>query len=821
MGISSEAKARVERSRAKYVELRATAHKEWRFSMNLSWKWLNELVDVGVDIKEFSSTMTMSGSKVETYATEGANLSNIVVGRVLAIEKHPDADKLVVCTVDVGRGEAIQIVTGAKNLSEGDVVPVALDGSTIAGGTKIKKGKLRGVVSNGMLCSIGELDLTINDFPNACGDGILVLEGEHRVGEDIREAIGYNDTRISFEITPNRPDCLSVIGLAREAAATFGKELKLKAPVVKGPVCGESQLKVTVQDNTLCPLYCAQVVGSIKIAPSPLFIRQRLRTMGIRPINNIVDITNYVMLEYGQPMHAFDLERIDYRELIVRKALEGEKITTLDGSTQNLLETDLIIADKTKPLAIAGVMGGEKSCVTENTHTIVLECANFDKQSIRRTSKSLNLRTESSARFEKGVDINICREAMNRAVELIVQSGGEIIGESIVVGKEHTERRTVCLDCEFINRFLNIDLTCEEIKKILMRVGCEISGNDVHIPTFRDDIKNKEDLAEEIARFYGYNNIRSTNLTGAHIGGYSKRQKFNQRIVDIMVAQGLSEVVTYSFTGPKSYDKLLLPADHTLRECVVIANPLGEDSSVMRTTGLTSMLEVLLKNHSNKNENVGLFEVATEYKPSQDGELPKEYSKLICGMYGEGADFFAVKGIVEESLEKLCVENYEITQGRELYSYHPGRSAAIYVRDRLIGVFGELHPKVLKNYGIGVKAYAIELDTNAMYEVCDTKQKYSKIIRFPAVTRDIALLCDESIKVIDLQKVIIKNSGKLLEKVKIFDIYQGSQVAAGKKSVAFSITLRSPEGTLTDIEINKVIAKSLEAFEKMGIVPRC
>ena len=783
-------------------------------------KWLKDFVDLDVSPKEFAEKMTMSGSKVEKYEIEGENLNRVVVGKVVSIEKHPDADKLVVCMVDVGENEPIQIVTGAKNLNVEDVVPVALDGSTLTDGTKIKKGKLRGVASFGMMCSLAELGLSINDFPYAVEDGIFVLQEEsYSLGQDIREVIGFNDTKFEFEITPNRPDCLSVIGLAREAAATFDKKLALQVPNVTASAhCDKNELNVNVLDKESCPFYSAKIVKNVKIAPSPRFIRERLRAMGLRSINNIVDITNYVMLEYGQPMHAFDLRYIGGNQINVRKANKNETITTLDGVERKLTEHNLVIADTQKPIALAGVMGGEFSSVMNDTSTIVLESAIFDPITVRVASKEQNLRTDSSARFEKGLDKNVCITALNRACELIETLGiGEVVSDTIIVDNSTDIVTKIPFEPDFINKFLNINLSSEKMIAILEKIECKVVDNLVIIPSFRKDLKIKNDIAEEIARFYGYNNIASTPLLGSHYGKFSESQKFDQKIINSMIALGLSEIKTYSFISPKQYDKILLPTEHPLRNSVTISNPLGEDTSLMRTTAVVSMLDILSSNHNHKNENAQLFEIAREYIPNNNAELPTEKNKLIAGFYGENVDFLYVKGVVENLLDSIFIKNYEFETNTNIVYFHPGRCADIICGDGILGHVAEVHPSVLENYDLSKRVYIIELDVDTSFSCSNCNVSYNPITKFPAVNRDLALICDKNTPVGELQKIIKNSASKLLESVRIFDVYEGEQIPENKKSVALNISLRSSTETLTDEQVNSTIKKIMKAFENNNI----
>ena len=789
--------------------------------MNLSMKWLSEFVTLDpMSPREFAEAMTMSGSKVEGWEIEGEKLDKVVVGQVLSIEKHPDADKLVVCQVDAGGEAPIQIVTGASNLTAGDKVPVALDGSTLVNGTKIKKGKLRGVESCGMMCSLGELGLTAHDFPYAIEDGIFVLQEECELGQDIRSVIGLNDTGVEFEITSNRPDCFSVIGLAREAAATFDKELKLHTPVVKaghGDCAGLLDVKIEASD--LCPIYSARIVKNVRVKPSPRWLRERLRVMGVRPINNIVDITNYVMLEYGQPMHAFDLRSIDEGKIRVRRAKNGEKITTLDGTNHVLTDNQLVIADAGKPVAIAGVMGGEYSGIVDDTTTIVFESANFLGSSVRITARDQGMRTDASSRYEKGLDPNNCIPALNRACELVeLLDAGDVMDGIIMDDHSKAQPRKIPLEADWINRFLDLSLSEEEMRAILSKLGCQFDGDLVIVPTYRPDLVHKADIAEEIARFYGYNKIPSTSIRGGAQGKYSARQKFDQTISRTMLAAGLSEIMTYSFVSPKAYDKILVPADSPLRKSVVISNPLGEDTSIMRTTALPSMLEILQRNYNNRNASAHLFEIAREYIPTAENELPVEKNKLICGFYGgDGLDFFTVKGIVEALFDQISLYNWDIEAVRDQFAFHPGQCAKLSAGDDVLGYFGQIHPKVAENYGIDEKVYAVTLDVDLLFTHASPEKQYHPLPKFPAVTRDLALLCEESIPVLTLEKTIQSACGQILESIKLFDVYQGKQIAAGQKSVAFNITLRSADSTLGEEQVNAAMKRIMKALEKMDV----
>lgn len=793
--------------------------------MNLSIRWLKEFVDTDENMtpREFSEAMTMSGSKVEGYEIEGEKIKNVVVGKVMSIDKHPNADKLVVCQVDVGIDEPIQIVTGAKNLTVGDLVPVAKHQSVLTDGTKITKGKLRGVPSFGMMCSVAELGVTVNDFPYAIEDGIMVLQEDCKPGDDIREVLGFNDTKVEFEITSNRPDCFSVIGLAREAAATFDKELKLHTPNVKGGNgdCTD-MLDVKIEAPDLCKVYSAKIVKNVRVKPSPRWMRERLRAMGVRPINNIVDITNYVMLEYGQPMHAFDLRFVEDGKIRVRLAKDGEKITTLDGVERNLKSTNLVIADANKPIAIAGVMGGEYSGIVDDTTTIIFESANFLGSSVRLTAKDHGMRTDASSRYEKGLDPNAVLPALNRACELVEMLDAGDVMDGVIIDKhfDETNRVTIPFEPEWTNKFLGTDISKKDMIAYLEKIECTVENDIITVPTFRPDLQHKADIAEEIARFYGYNNIATTSVSGGAQGKYSPEQKFTRTLNQSMLAMGMNEILTYSFISPKYYDKILMPQDCELRKSVTIRNPLGEDTSVMRTTALPSMMEILSKNYNNRNSSAYLYEICREYIPTEPDKLPIEKEVLIAGMYGDNADFFTAKGILEELLNKAGLNNYDIEASSDEYSFHPGRCAVLSIQGERLGVLGEIHPQCSENYGINTRVYVFKLDVAVLYKYADTEKSYTPLPKYPAVTRDIALLCDESIPVIALQKAIENAGGKIVESIKLFDVYQGKQIEAGKKSVAFNITMRSNEGTLTDDQAGSAMKKIITALEKLGATLR-
>ncbi|MBQ5315522.1 MAG: phenylalanine--tRNA ligase subunit beta [Oscillospiraceae bacterium] len=797
--------------------------------MDLSMKWLSDYVKVDEPIKKFCYDMTMSGSKVERFDTEGEEISNVVVGKVLSVVPHEDSDHLVVCQVDVGKGEPIQIVTGAQNIHGGEVVPVALDGSTLPKGIKIKKGKLRGVESNGMLCSLGELGLTVHDFPYAIEDGIFVLQDEEgcepiKIGEDIRDAIGLNDTCVEFEITSNRPDCMSVIGLAREAGATFDVPVELKKPEYKG-VDGDinADLSVEVKNTELCTRYAAALVKNVKIGPSPRWMRERLRGCGVRPINNLVDITNYVMLEYGHPMHAFDLRYVSGNKIVVRNADKGEKITTLDGIERELSEEMLVIADAEKPVAVAGVMGGEYSGIMDDTTTVVFEAACFNGASVRTTAKKLGMRTDASSRFEKGLDAENCYDALMRACQLVEMLGaGEVLTK--IIDKDYSDKAPKCVDFDskWINNFLGTDIPESDMIKYLDKLGFEVKDGKAYAPKWRIDIEVKADIAEEVARIYGYNNIPLTIIRGVAQAKLTPEQKYTRKLERTMLSIGCNEISTYSFVSPKNFDKIRIPADSPLRKTVVITNPLGEDTSVMRTTIIPSMCEVLARNYNYRNAVARLYEIGNEYIPVSGKELPDEPARLAIGMYGNNVDFYDIKGAVDEIMEEMGIMDYDVTacaEGcpiEEYVAFHPGRSAIVTKGDTVLAIMGELHPETLENYEIGVKAYVAKLLIPEMMSVSVTEKTYKPLPKFPATTRDLSVVCDDSITVASLEKAIKNAVGKILEKVTLFDVYKGSQIAEGKKSVSFSISMRSMESTLTDEQADAAMKRVLKAMTEFG-----
>lgn len=796
--------------------------------MNLSMKWLSDYVTLDTTVKDFCAAMTMSGSKVEVATEEGSEIKNVVVGKLLSVVPHENSDHLVVCQVDVGQEQPIQIVTGAPNVKAGDIVPVALCGAELPNGVKIKKGKLRGVESNGMLCSLGELGLTVHDFPYAIADGIFLIQEDCQIGQDIHEAIGLNDTSVEFEITSNRPDCLSVTGLAREVAATYHVPLNLKKPTFQG-IDGNIQdaLQVEIQNKEKCPRYAAGIVKNVKIAPSPRWMRERLRASGVRPINNLVDITNYVMLEYGQPMHAFDLRYVKDGKIVVRNAAEGETITTLDGVTRTLSPEMLVIADAEKPIAVAGVMGGEYSGIMEDTNTVVFESAYFEPVQVRRTAKKLGMRTDASARYEKGLDPEGCLRTLERAFELVELLGaGEPVRTHIDLDYNEKQRNRIPFDPDWINKFLGTDISREEMCDTMKMLEIEVDGDTCISPSFRIDLERPADLAEEVARIYGYNNIPSTVIKGVANASLTPKQKFRRTLENATVAVGCYGILTYSFISPKYFDKIALPADSSLRKTVVISNPLGEDTSVMRTTTLPSMLETLSLNYKNRNAAVALYEIGKEYLPTAPDKLPEEPDRLTIGMYGDDADFFTLKGMVETILEtaglhdctyKACGTDAPFD---EICALHPGRSAVIYAGETPIGYLGEVHPTVQKNYEIGTRTYVAKLLIDEMQPLAQTEITYQPLPKFPAITRDLSLVCADKVPVGDLQAAMKKAVGNILEQITLFDVYKGEQIAAGMKSVSFSIRMRSHEGTLTDEQADAAMKRVLKALKEHGATLR-
>ncbi len=898
--------------------------------MLLSRKWLSEFVDVDANDKEFAEAMTLSGSKVEVTEDLGAEISNVVVGRVLSMERHPDSDHMWVCQVDVAQDQPVQIVTGAWNVHVGDLVPVALHKSTLPGGKKIEKGKLRGVESNGMLCGLYELGLDERDFPYAAiipaallndykpldpakpsipadvqpghkiygpvvaagvkeviphqngwtvtldlggghiaphdtalpnihagdmvayntdkalictladlhaqqaefphciPDGIFILREDCKPGDDLKPVINADDHVVEFEITPNRPDCLSVIGLAREAAATLDKPLRLHEPVVKGGAEGvlTDLLDVETPDADLCPRYTARMVRNVKIAPSPKWMRERLRSMGVRPINNIVDITNYVMLEYGQPMHAFDYRYVKGGKIIVRRAADGEELTTLDGNVRKLTGNMLVIADETRAVGLAGVMGGENSEIVADTADVVFESACFDGTCIRKTALALGMRTEASAKFEKGLDPLNTLPAVNRACELVELLGaGEVVDGIIDVLNFVPQPRVLKLEPEKINGLLGTDVAKDEMVRILRKLDFTVEGDQVTVPSWRGDVEGMADLAEEVARFHGYNNIPVTLMRGqTTLGGFGAEELLERRCGAVCRAMGYDEIITYSFISPTQYDKILWPADYARRESFKILNPLGEDTSIMRTTTLPSMLEILTRNYNYRNQDVKLYEVGRVYLPGGEDGLADERKVLTLGAYGGDMDFYAMKGTIEAILKDLRVDEIRFqgpTGAPSDASYHPGRCATVWAGSSCIGIFGQIHPLAARNYGVDTEFYCAELSLDQLGQAQGPDPEYVPLPKFPAVERDIAVVCAKAVTVGALEDCIRKGAKGLLKDVALFDIYTGAGIPEGKKSVAFSLTLRADDRSLTSEEADADVKSILETLEKdLGAVLR-
>ncbi len=887
--------------------------------MILSRNWLNEFVDLkDITDKEFNDEMTLSGSKVETIERPDENLKNVVVGKILEMKRHENSDHMWVCQIDVGQAEPVQIVTGAWNIHVGDYVPAALHGAHLPGGVKIEKGKLRGVESNGMLCSLKELGMTaehdfpyavitpaallndyhpidpakpsipadikpgdkvygpvlcgrveavesvdggynvrVNDgtvtraaktvcsnlhegdlvayntksdtictledlhaeqkeFPHCIADGIFVLQEEDaEPGLNMAHILGFDDSIVEFEITPNRPDCLSVIGLAREASATFKRPLKLHTPEPHG--CGGSIAEIVdidIEDGDLCPRYTARMVKNVKIAPSPRWMRERLRNSGVRPINNIVDITNYVMLEYGQPMHAFDFSCVEGGHIIVRTAREGETIRTLDGNERKLTPNMLCICDEHKPVCVAGVMGGANSEIVGDTAMVLFESANFNGVSVRRTASALGMRTDASSRYEKGLDMMNTIKAVERACELVEMLGcGEVVdGVMDVVAKEKAPT-VVKLEPDKINALLGTELSEDLMREILVSLGFILNGDDIYVPSWRGDVEHYSDIAEEVARFYGYNKIPCTLMRGETTrGGFSEQQRFDRAIGGAVRALGYDEIITYSFISPTYYDKIRMPKDSSLRNSLKILNPLGEDTSIMRTTILPSMLEIIARNHSYRNKSARLYELGKIYLPREDG-LADEPKYLSLGAYGDGVDFFSFKGSIETLLHELRITDVKYVACTDNDSYHPGRCAKVYAGEAYLGVFGQIHPLVAANYGMDTEVYTAELSFDAMYEKRGDIPVYQPLPKFPAVTRDIAVVCDEAVTVGALEESIRRGAKGLLKDVSLFDIYRGPGVAIGKKSVAFNLVLRADDRSLPGEEADEDVQSILAALK--------
>jgi len=800
--------------------------------MILSLEWLKEFTDIGsTGVKEYCDRMTDTGSKVEGYELLGEEIVNVKVGRITAIEKNENSDHLQNCTLDVGGDRPLSIVTGAQNVFVGAVVPVAVAPATLPGGVKIKSGKLRGTLSEGMLCSIGELGLTTHDMPEAIEDGILILGEEFAgaVGTDIKDALLLSDTAVEFEITPNRPDCLSVIGLARETSVSFDTALKLHTPEVKGVKDGDnisSYLSITDKAPDLCPRYTARVVKNVKIAPSPLWMRARLRASGVRPINNIVDITNYVMLEYGQPMHAFDYKCLTGSAITIRRAEDGEKFVSLDSKDHTLDADSLVIADDVRAVALAGVMGGENSEITDSTSTVVFESANFLGASVRVTAKKQGMRTDASSRFEKGLDPENTIPALERACELVEMLGaGDVVDGMIDVYPGKPATHTIPFEPAKINKFLGTDIDEAFMRKTLTDLGFTFDGSDVVVPSWRADVEGMADIAEEVIRIKGYNTIESSSICASTTAGTrTPKQRFELKAEQTLLGLGISEIQTFSFISPKYYDKIGMPADDARRRSVVISNPLGEDTSVMRTTALPSMMEVIARNQNFNNENCRLYELATVYLPDEDPEkLPEEPTSLTIGMYGN-CNFYTLKGVIEALTAALGC-SFSCTAETENKTFHPGRCAKMSGPDgEYLGVFGQIHPTVASNYGFSTPVYAAEISVPALFGIAAGLIEYKPLPKYPAVVRDFSAVCDEELEVGRIEAAIVTavgSTGKLLEGVKIFDVYRGVQIGAGRKSVAFRVTFRADDHTLTQEESDAVSAAILsELKSSLGLTLR-
>lgn len=785
--------------------------------MKLNRKWLHEeFVDLSsVSDKEYVEKLTIFGQKVETYERMDAEIKNVVVGKVLSIVRHENSDHMWVCQIDIGQDEPVQIVTGAQNVKKGDLVPAALHNSYLPGGIHITKGKLRGVVSNGMLCSLKELDLTLGDFPYAIEDGIWIIEEDCKPGDDINAVIGNDDTIVDFEITNNRPDCYSIMGLARESAAAFALPMKHHEPTVKGSDAGSMYelLDVEVPAEDLCNRYSARMVANVKIGPSPKWMRQRLRANGVRPINNIVDITNYVMLEYGQPMHAFDYRYVSSGKIVVREATDGETLTTLDGNVRDLKPGMLVIADENKPIGLAGIMGGENSEILPDTTTVVFESANFNGTSIRQTALALGMRTESSGKFEKNLDPMMTVPALQRACELVELLGcGDVMDGIVDIVNYVPQPKVVKLEPEKINALLGTNIDKENMVTYLNRLEIPVEGDNILVPSFRPDLNLMADIAEEVGRSFGYNEIPITEFKNSTQGGYSPIMKLESKAGAVCRSLGYSEIITYSFVSPAIFDQIRLPKDSALRNTLKIQNPLGEDTSIMRTTALPSMLDILSRNSAYHNKAAKLYELAKIYLPQETG-LPAEPKILVLGTYGAGETFFALKGELEAIFTGLRIQKAAYTAVTNNPSYHPGRCAKVTISGVDVGYLGQIHPLVAANYGMDAEVYCAEIDFDKLFALQLPEPTYTPLPKYPAVTRDIAIVCDEATTVGQAQDVITKAGGKLLRSVRLFDIYRGANLGDGKKSLAFSLTLRADDRTLTDDDSEGTISRILAALK--------
>lgn len=786
--------------------------------MNVPMSWLKQYVDIDVDINTYIDAMTMSGSKVETVEVSGEEITKVVAGKIVETTQHPDADKLRVMKVDIGGSELLQIVTAATNVNTGDVVPVSLDGATLHGGLKIKTGKLRGVESQGMFCSVEELGFAASDFEDAPEDGVYIFHEPIELGSDVKPFFGLGEEVVEYEITSNRPDCFSILGIAREAAATFKKPFKypeIKVEEVAGNAA--DMAKVTIENEALCPRYTARIIKNVKVGPSPKWLKDRLLSAGLRPINNIVDITNYMLLEFGQPMHAFDYDKLKGHHVIVRNAKDGEKMVTLFGDEVELDNTMLVIADEEKPVAIAGVMGGEDTKVTEETTTILFECANFNGYNVRQTSKKLGISSNSSKKYVKGLDPNNITDAVDRAAQLINMTGaGEVVSGVIDVYPVKREKLTISYDLQWINNYLGTKVTEEEMKAYFESLEFEVNtdAKTVTLPTFRPDITMMADLAEEVARLYGYDKIEVTLERGTPTVGHKNfEQETVTEIRHLMSRYGVHGAVTYTFESPKVFDKLCIPADSPLRNVLTITNPLGEDFSIMRTTTLNGILNSLSINYNRRNETAMLYEVGKIFEKVEGQELPNEIKKLTVGMYGKDVDFYTLKGLVESLMEDLHVQKVELERNTELVFMHPGRTANLLIGGKVCGYFGEIHPQVAKNYGLEAKTYVAELDLAMILNNMEKARSYSALPKFPSSTRDIAMLVAADVLVGDIEKVIRQRAGKLLESCELFDVYQGKQIEEGFKSVAYNLVFRAPDRTLADEDIQKPMKKILNGLE--------
>lgn len=780
--------------------------------------WLKQYVAIDTDINTFIDGMTLSGSKVETVEESGKEITKVVAGKIIEVNPHPDADKLRVMQVEVGQDVPLQIVTAATNVGLNDVVPVALNGATLANDLKIKTGKLRGVESQGMFCSVEELGFAESDIEDAPHDGVYIFHKPMTLGEDVKPHFGLGEQVVEYEITSNRPDCFSILGIAREAAATFNKPFmfpEIKVEEVAGDA--SEMATVAIEAVDLCPRYAARIIKNVKVGPSPKWLKDRLLSVGLRPINNIVDITNYLLLEFGQPMHAFDYDKLAGHKVVARRAVKGEKMLTLLGDELTLDETMLVIADAEKPVAVAGVMGGEDTKVTEETTTILFESANFNGYSVRQTSKKLGISSDSSKKFVKGLDPNTVELALERAAQLInMTQAGDVVAGVLDVYPVKREALTIPYDVAWINRFLGITIDEATFERYLTSVAFTVDtqAKTVTVPTFRPDVTMMADLAEEVARLYGYDKIPVTLETGKPTVGHKTfEQKTTDHIRQVMGANGIHGALTYTFESPKVFDKLLVPQGDALRNVLTITNPLGEDFSIMRTTTMNGMLTSLATNYNRRNEQAYLYEIGKVFEKQEEASLPKEIKKLTIAMYGKEVDFFVLKGVVESLVTSLAVKKWDIARNTTTCFMHPGRTADLLIGGKNAGFFGEVHPQVAKNYGIDTKAYVAEIDLGMLLAAIDRAPSYKALPKFPATSRDIAMLVTDTTLVGDIAKTITQRGGKLLEKVELFDVYQGKQIEAGYKSVAYKLVFRAEDRTLTDEEIQKVMKKILNGLE--------